>query len=147
MKKAFSVLAVAVAVIFLLSGCSFTTNFSDNTGASTMEAADKVEDMVAALTAGNMDTALALMHPNRTTDSEAGIKQMCEYLAGRKTVDLNHQSLRVSTRSGTSGDARQESAAIRAELEDGTVVFLSVTYLTDSTGEGFVSFQMVLGVV
>ena len=146
MKKVLSALAAALVIVFFLSGCSFTTNFSDNTGTSTMEAADKVETMVAALTDGDADAALELMHPNRT-DAETGIKQMCEYMAGRKVVELNHQNLRVSTKSGNGGDARQESAAIRAELEDGTVIFFSVVYLTDSSGEGFASFQLVLGVI
>ena len=147
MKKRLAWVAVVVAVMLLVTGCSFTTNFFNNTEMATMKAKDKVTEMMTALTAGDTDAARALMHPNRKETAEAGIQQMIELLDSRKVASLDLQGVNVSTRSGTSGEARQEQGTFRMELEDGTVFFLSAVHFTDGTGEGFISFQLVLGVV
>ena len=45
------------------------------------------------------------------------------------------------------GKARQEQVAYQVTLTDGSVIYLNVVYLSNTAGAGFVSFQLVLGVV
>lgn len=137
----------AVALLCLLSACSFTTNFSDSTGNSKMQTAAKVEEMMTALAGDDMDTALSLMHPEVAGNSEAAIAQMRDYLAGRKMSELNQMGVSVNTSTGTSGQTRREEATFQVIFEDETEVYLSAAYYSDNSGEGFASFQLVLGVV
>lgn len=147
MKRFLCMLAAAAAILCLMTACNFTTNFSDGTGITTMQSAPKVEDMMTALSSGDTEAARALMHPDVAGDADDAIAQLADYIAARKTAQMEQTGLTVNTSSGTGGSVRQENGAFRVELEDGTFCYISAVHLTNSDGEGFISFQLVLGVI
>ncbi len=147
MSKMLRIAALGLVIACLFAGCHFTTNFSDSTGKTSMQAAEKVEKMLTALVAGDIQAGMKLLHPNVAQNGEEKLLQMSRYLFGSKIVELTLQKVAVNNTKSTSGDAIQETGAFRMELEDGTELFLSVLYLTDDVGEGFVSFQIILGLV
>ena len=146
MKKVLCVTMAAV-LIFLLCACNFTTNFSDSMGIATADCIPEVEAVLQALTDGKIDEAATHFHPNVAEKSDDALEQMRDYLDGRKVSNLIQQGFRVNTSTGTAGKVRQESVTMQVTLEDGTVCYLSAAHRTDDDGEGFVSFQLVLGVV
>lgn len=146
MKRVLCIM-IAVAVICLMAGCNFTTNFSDSMGVTSAESIPEVEAMLQALAEEDMDAALERMHPNVAVNCRDAVDQMCDYLNGRSVSQLTQQSVRVNTSTGSAGKIRQEVVQLHAVLDDGTVIYISAAYRTDSDGEGFVSFQLVLGVV
>lgn len=146
MKKILSLL-IAAAILCTLTACNLTTNFSDSTGNSKMQAVTQVEELMTALAAADTEKALALMHPDVEEKSENAIEQLSDYLVGRKVTKLDQQNIVVNSSSGNRGKSRQETATFLVTLEDNTVFYISATYLTNNTGKGFISFQFVLGLV
>ena len=146
MKK----LICAVLVLFALLGCMTACNFTQNASgplAGKAESATKAEEMMTALTENRIADAKALLHPQASENSDAAISQMSAYLAGRKANSIEQRSIHVNTSSGTSGKTRQEQVSYQVTLSDGAVIYLSVVHLSDNTGTGFTSFQLVLGIV
>ena len=111
------------------------------------ESTEKVEQMLQALADGDTQTALTLMHPESVDRAEDRIDQMSDFLAGRTVTEMNRMGLRVNTSTGTAGKVRQEATNFQVILEDGTEIHIAATYCSNKAGEGFVSFQLVLGVV
>lgn len=146
MKRLCAVVAMLLTLC-LLTGCNFTTNFSDNVGMTSAESREKVEEMLQTLMDGDMDAALALMHPEAVAKAENPIAQMSDFLAGRTVAEMNQTGVRVNTSTGTAGKTRKEVTNFLVRLEDGTEIHIAATYYSDNAGEGFVSFQLVLGVV
>jgi cobalamin biosynthesis Co2+ chelatase CbiK len=146
MKKVLCVTMAAV-LIFLLCACNFTTNFSDSMGITSADCIPEVEAVLQALTDGKIDEAATHFHPNVAEKSDDALEQMRDYLNGRSVSELTQQGFRVNTSTGTAGKVRQEAVTMKVVLEDGTVCYLSATRRADNDGEGFVSFQLVLGVV
>lgn len=147
MKK---VLCVFVTVIMLLScmtACNFHSNFNDGIGNTKFDALPQIEKMLAALTSGDTDAALALMHPDVREQAGYAVAQTSEYLRGRNVVSLETINRSVYTSKGSAGDIRQESGALRVTMDQARTVAISVVYLTTDAGEGFSSFQVVLGTV
>ena len=146
MKKLTCALAVVMCVLCLLTACNFTANVADSFGGAA-ESTPKVEKMMQALADGDLDSDLSLMYPSVAEGAGDAVAQMRDYLAGREVAELNQISGNIHTSTGTSGKSSQESAVFQAVLEDGTEIYLSTAYYTDNSGEGFASFQIVLGVV
>ncbi len=148
MKKRLSLLAVLVCMA-LLCGCSFSANITNiqEKAESEMESAEAVSQMLSALTEGDLDTAKALVHPAVSGELDTTLTQMCDFLAGRRAASLEFVNCNVTSSAGTSGATRQEKAAYTVTLEDGTVFHVSAYYVIDLLGEGFSSYQIVLGVV
>lgn len=146
MKRMFAVVAMLLALC-LLTGCSFTTNYSDNMGKTETESREKVEDMLQALADGDTDAALALMHPEAVDKAGSFMDQMRDFLAGRNVAQMEQVGVRVNTSTGTAGKSRQEVTNFQVRLEDGTEIYVAATYFFNNAGEGFVSFQLVLGIV
>ena len=139
-------LALALAVLLgCLTACSFT--HSSGTMAKDLEATPKVEEMMLALAEDRASDAKAMMHPQTAETVDNAISQMSGYLAGRKVSTMELTNITVNTSTGISGNTRQERAAYRATLSDGTVIYLNVVYLSNNAGTGFAAFQLVLGVV
>ena len=134
-------------LIFLLSACNFTTNFSDSMGITSTDCIPEVEAVLQALADGKINEAATHFHPNVAERSGDALEQMRDYLDGRKVSNLTQQGFTVNTSTGTAGKVRQEFATMQITLEDGTVCYLSAARHADNDGEGFVSFQLVLGVV
>ena len=146
MKRIFSFALVLLVLTCCLAGCSFTKNTS-GAFAGEAEATPKVEEMMAALSEDRTSDAKGLMHPQASETSDDAIAQMSAYLAGREVSAMKQKSISVNTSTGTSGKTRQEQATYQVTLDDGDMVYLNVVYLTNKQGAGFVSFQLVLGVV
>ena len=145
MKK---LLCVCVCVIMLLScltACNFHSNLNDSTGITKFDAHPQIEKMLAALTAGDTDAALALMHPDVREQADYAVAQTSEYLQGRSVVSLETVNRSVYTSKGSAGNIRQESGTLRVTMDQAETVAISVVYLTSDAGEGFSSFQVVLG--
>ena len=147
MKKTICFVCVILTMLGLLSACNFNTNMTDSTGKSKMEALPQVEEMLQALAEEDGEKALGLMHPDAPNRSAQAIEQLCNYLAGRKVKNLEQKNLHKTKSSGTYGTKQQETATILVTMEDEEQFYLSVSYLTDAEKKGFVSFQLILGMV
>ncbi|MBQ6947378.1 MAG: hypothetical protein IJN42_04945 [Clostridia bacterium] len=146
MKKTISVLLILLISLSCLSACNFNQKMSGAL-AGKAEATQKVEQMMFALAENNLTSAAKLMHPQSAEKAGAGLVQMSGFLSGRKTTSIELKNINVNTSTGTSGKVRQEQVDYAATLEDGTVVYLSAYYRSDKKGVGFLSFQLVLGIV
>ena len=144
MKKCIAILLLAV-ILVSLNACNFTQNMAGSM-AGEAQATPKVKEMMILLAQKRTADAEALMHPKMAGRAGAAIAQVVEYLDGRKAATMEVASIQVNSSAGTSGTMRQENVAYKVSLEDNTVIYLNVIYLSDNTGEGFVSFQVVLGV-
>ena len=116
-------------------------------GITSADCIPEVEAVLQALSDGKIDEAATHFHPNVAEKSDDALEQMRDYLNGRSVSELTQQGFRVNTSTGTAGKVRQEAVTMKVVLEDGTVCYLSATRRADNDGEGFVSFQLVLGVV
>ena len=134
-------------VLLALLGCLTACNFTQNMSAGEAEATPKVEEMMAALADDNTSDAKALLHPQVAETSDNAIAQMSAYLAGRKVSAIELRSININSSTGTAGNTRQERVGYQVTLTDGAVIFLNAVYLSNNQGTGFVSFQVVLGVV
>ena len=146
MKKLLCLL-LPLALLLTLTACNVTTNLHDNLGVTEAQCTDQVEQLLQALTEDDLAAALETMHPGTADWAESGLEQLRDYLAGRKVLKLNIQGVNRNSTSGSSGKVEQEQAAFQVVLADGTVCYISAVYRTDKDGAGFVSFQMILGVV
>lgn len=145
MKKIVCVILVVVLSLSVLTACNFTTNASNGFGQ--MQEQEKVDSMLSALSSGDASAAKALLHPDVSAEKAQTLVQLQEYLNGRKVTELKRLSWNVSTSAGLGGTTRQEQATFQATLDDGTVIYLSVCYVTEDQSQGFTAFQFVLGVV
>ena len=145
MKK-IALFFLAVVLLFsVLTACSFTTNQSNSAGQ--MRELDKVNSMLSSLSTGDISSAKALLHPEVSAEKAESLVQMQEYLNGRKVIDVTQQNWNVSTSTGLGGTVRQEKASFQITLDDSTVCYLSVCYVTENQAQGFLTFQLVLGLV
>ena len=138
--------ALVVLVLGSFTACNFTQNMSGAI-AGEAEATPKVEEMMAALAAGNTVDAKALLHPQAAETAESAIVQMSAYLAGGKAAAMELTGITVNTSTGTSGNVRQERVNYRITLADSDMIYINAVYLSNNQGTGFASFQLVLGVV
>lgn len=146
MKKVLLLFTSIVLVVSLLVGCNFNTNFYDHTGNTEMKAIAQVESMMEALSAGNIEGAEALLHPQRK-DTLTQLLQLIDFMNGRNVETMEQTSVTVNTSQTATGTARQESGTFRVTLDDTTVCYLSAVHYSDHEGEGFVSFQIVIGII
>ena len=146
MKKRVCFALILILLLGSLTACNFTQNMA-GVMAGEAECTPKVEEMVALLADNRVADAKALMHPQASGATDAAISQMSGYLAGRKASAMEVVSLNINTSTGTSGQTRQEQVGYKVNLNDGTVIYMNVVYLSNNAGQGFVSFQLVLGVV
>lgn len=146
MKRFLSVFFVLLLMIICLTSCNFTQNMSGALAGSA-EATSKVEEVMKNLAEDGVSDSKSLMHPRIAEKSEAALTQICDYLDGREASSIEVKNINISTSTGTSGKVRQEQVVYQVTLDDGAVIYLNVDYLSDNEGTGFVSFQLVLGVV
>lgn len=146
MKKLVCFSLVVFAMLSCLISCNFTQNISDGL-VDNATATPKVEEMLTALANDQTEDAKALMHSQANKETDDAIAQMSSYLSGREVSSIELKSINVNTSTGTSGKSRQEQVDYQVTLIDGDTVYLSVVYLSNNSGDGFISFQLVLGVV
>ena len=146
MKKIICFTLVLLALLSCLTACNFTQNVSGAI-AGEAEATPKVEEMMAVLADNNAPDAKVLLHPQVAETSDDAIAQMSDYLAGRKASAIELMGITVNTSTGTAGTTRQERVGYRVTLDDDAVIYINAVYLSNNQGNGFASFQIVLGVV
>jgi len=135
MKKHLCIIMLA-ALLVTLVGCNFAEFLQ-------MKSEPQVEQMLAALSEGDAELALSLMHPEEA-DAER-IAQLIDYLDGRQVEKMTRTGIHKSAHAGVGNTYKEESASFMLQLDDGTNITLSVVYLTDSDGEGFSTFSIQLG--
>ena len=142
MKRVIAACMVLIMMLVCLTGCAGLSAVLDQTAGCK----DQVQQMVIALTEGDQEKAMALMHPTVDPwDAEVSCAQMSAFLDGRKLVSITTTGVSISSFVGIGGKTEQETATFRAELEGGDQMEVSATYLKDSEGEGFVSFRLTIG--
>lgn len=146
MKKIICVVLSMLTLLCCLTACNFTQNMSGAL-AGEAEATPKAEKMMAALAKNSTDEAKALLHAKASGFLDTGITQMSDYLDGREVSSMSLISINVNTTKGAAGTSRQERVGYTATLSDGTIIYINAVYLSDQTDAGFLSFQIVLGIV
>ena len=136
MKKALCLLTVLAVVVGLFAAC--------NLGES--QAKPKVEEMMLALAEGDDAAAEALMHPDVDPKAKEQLVQIEDYLAGRKVSSMEQKNISFNKFVGTNGKESREDVTYQVKLEDNTEIYISVSYLENTSGSGFTAFQMSLGV-
>ena len=150
--KIITALLLITVLILPLAGCNFNSSISDSGGNLEMEAKQQVADMLEAMTQKDMEAVLALMYPDLLEDEIKKLpvidqlQQIMDYVDGRKVLSFEQLSVNVKNSSGTAGKVKQEQAVFKVMLAEETV-YVSVTYLTQNGKSGFISYQMILGVV
>jgi hypothetical protein len=145
MKKVICLSLVVMALIGCFASCNISQKFSDVLE-NMSEASPKVNEMINALAEDNVSDAVALMHPD-AENVDAAIAQMSNYLSGRKAQSISIDGININTSTGTGGEKREEQLTCKVTLTDGVVVYLNAVYLKDKSGEGFITFQLVLGLI
>ena len=143
MKKTICLTLVILTFAFCLTACNFTVNSLKDKAEST----PKVEKMLTALTSGNSSEAKALLHPNANADAGNAINQMIGYLNGRSVSSTELTGVNFSSSVGTNGNVKQEQATYKVSLDGTETIYITAVYLTNNAGSGFISFQLVLGVI
>ena len=129
-------------LVLALTSCNFNISGSILDATST----PKVEAMMEALADGDLASAKALLHPS-ITDGEANLIQMADYLDGREVSSLEVIGKNLTSSVGSGGNMIREQVNYEVTLADSTVIYLTTVYLSNDAGAGFVSFQMILGMV
>ena len=148
MKKLFCISFVVLMLLGCLTACNF--NFNSNLGGAMSgkaESEEKVDEMLLALSDGDITAAKALLHSDRSETSDDALNQIADFLDGRTVSQKTLVNVNVTTSAGTAGKLVQEQATYRATLNDGAVIYLNTVYLQNETAAGFVSFQLILGLV
>ena len=102
--------------------------------------------MMLALAEGDEAAAEALMHPDVDPKAKEQLAQIEDYLAGRKVSSMEQKSISFNKFVGTNGKESREDVTYQVKLEDNTEIYISVSYLENTSGSGFTAFQMSLGV-
>ena len=132
-----------VIMLFSLIGCTF---YNSSQGIGKSDYADQTRQMLDALSRGDMDSAMKLMHPEAKKNARPGLTQIVDYLDGRKVVSMEQMRISTQSNSGLTGRATLEQAGFDLKLDDGTLCSVSMAYMKDSAGEGYTSVQLILGV-
>ena len=147
MKKLSCLALLLILTISCLSACNFSQNLTDKLEDSA-QAPIKVDEMMGLLSENLIDDAKSLMHPGTSSEGlDDSFVQMIAYLAGREVLSMELEGINVSTSVGTSGNTRQEDLFYKATLSDNNIIYINAVYIADDAGAGFISFQLVLGVV
>lgn len=138
MKKILTVTALLLVFALALSACAVDL---------TPQAEPYIKQMLTALSAGDLETAEALLHPDRPDDAtDAALTALADLLGGREVDSCVQVGINVHTSAGTGGTSRTESGTVHILFTDGTDLRLSYSYVSDKGGEGFATFQFLVGV-
>ena len=144
MKKILCLTLALLAMLACLTSCNFNIQSAITDKVTSKEQA---EEMMSHLSARRMTDAVSLMHPEKSDSSQPALGQIATYLNGRTVKKMDVVGVNFTSSVGTNGNTSQEQVSYQVTLSDGAVVYLSTVYVKSAAGEGFVSFQMVLGVV
>ena len=144
MKKILCVAIALSALILCLTSCSFYIRRSGALVGET-EVKTNVEEMMSYLASGQIEEAKALMHPDADGDTDKALTQISNYLRGYEVSSIEQSDAEVKSSSGASEKTRQEQLTYDVTLNSGENILLYVSYLSNNDGDGFTSFQLVLG--
>ena len=105
------------------------------------------EEMMTLLKQRDVEAAVELLHPDTAEESDniySSMEALCDFLDGRAVTELKQQSVSVHNQIGTNA-GKYESGTYRVVLEDGTVLKVEYSYLTNKAGAGFTSFYLSVG--
>lgn len=140
MKKILSITALLLVFTLALTACNLDVDI-------TAQAEPQIREMLNALTAGDGEAAEAQLHPSRADGAtDAAIAAMIDLLGGREVESCTQVSLHVNTSAGTKGTARTESGTVHLLFTDGTDLRLQYAYVSDNNGQGFATFEFLVGV-
>ena len=145
MKKVICVI-LSLMLFCCFTACNFTQKVSGSL-AGKSESVSKVEEMLDCLVQNRVSDAKGLMHADIDEDMTSSFVQMINYLDGRKVNSIEQDSIKVNTSTGASGKVRQEQVRFLVTLSDGELFVLDEIYLSDGNSAGFISFNIVLGIV
>ena len=140
MKKRLPVIALVLVFALALSACEMPIDM-------TAQAEPQIKEMLTALSAGDLEAAEALLHPDRVDDATDGaLAALADLLGGREVDSCVQVGINIHTSAGTGGTSRTESGTVHILFADGTDLQLSYSYVSDNAGEGFATFQFLVGV-
>lgn len=140
MKKLLSVTALLLIFALALSACDMPIDM-------TAQAEPYIKEMLTALTAGDLESAEALLHPDRVDGAtDTALAAMADLLGGREVESCVQVGINVNASTGTGGSSRTESGTVHILFTDGTDLRLSYSYVSDNAGEGFATFQFLVGI-
>ena len=145
MKKAICLTLVILSIASCLTACSFTSNIM-NVQKDKAESTPKVEEMMSAMTEKSVSDATSLLHPEAKEKADDAIEQIVSYVNGRSVSSMELMNINVSSSTSTSGKMRKEQAVYQVAMDDGEIFYLNTVYVTNNDGDGFISFQLVLGI-
>ena len=145
MKKAICLTLVILSIASCLTACSFTSNIM-NVQKDKAESTPKVEEMMSAMTEKSVSDATSLLHPEAKEKADDAIEQIVSYVNGRSVSSMELININVSSSTSTSGKMRKEQAVYQVAMDDGEIFYLNTVYVTNNDGDGFISFQLVLGI-
>lgn len=146
MKKAICILTTLLILVSALTSCTFTQRTSGAL-AGNERSSEEVKKILSALAENQNENAKALLHPQIADDSQTSVLQLSRYIDGRDAEDLEVINVSVQKSTGVFGTSTQEQVTYKATLSDGEVIYINANYLSDRDGEGFITFQLVLGIV
>ena len=146
MKKAICLTLVILSITSCLTACSFTSNIM-NVQKDKAESTPKVEEMMSAMAEKSVSDAKSLLHPEANEKADDAIEQIVSYVNGRSVSSMELININVSSSTSISGKMRKEQAVYQVAMADGEIFYLNTVYVTNNDGDGFISFQLVLGIV
>lgn len=132
-----------IIMLFSMTGCTF---YNSSRGIGKSDYADQTQQLLDALSQGDLDSAMKLMHPDAQNNARPGLTQIVDYLDGRKVVSMEQMRIHTQSNSSLTGSTTLEQAGFDLKLDDGTLCSVSMAYMKDSAGEGYTSVQLILGV-
>lgn len=137
MKRLFACILALMLMASMFSGCSFDLK---------SETEPLFEDMMEALSDGDAEEAMELLHPEVAADedTEAGIQSLIDLLDGREMEDFKRTGFNIYSGVNTGGKTKEESCTYEVELDDGTELEVEFEYVTNRDGEGFAVFKLSL---
>lgn len=125
-------------VMIILGGCK---------GDYSPVAKPYVEEMIAALSSGDLDAATVLMHPEKGQKIEnlnAKLSEMSDFLDGRQISEIKQQSVKIYNSLGTDS-SKTDSGTFRLVMTDESVIIVEYSYVQSNSGSGFAGFYISVG--
>ncbi len=145
MKRFLFIALILISVVLCFTSCNFYTETSGDINGDS-DVLPIVEEMMIDLSQKQLSDAKDLMHPSVVGNSDGGLKQLSDYMEGRKVTSIQQTDSYIKSSKGTSGNIREEQLTCTVTLDDGENISLFAAYLSDKDGVGFTSFQIALGV-
>lgn len=147
MKKICLFSVVILLLLLCFSSCNLGQQLTDSLENET-ESKLKVQEMMTYLSENDIENAKTLIHPDTDSENiESSIEQMIDYIDGREATSFELDGINVKTSVGTSGKEKQEDVYYIVTLSDQSIIYITATYISNNSGDGFYTFQISLGLI